>query len=186
MKPRALWIIGLAFLIAATLEATVFGASVPEQIDNGIASPARSTEVAVRGVMVQVRPVPPLPPAVPVPTPGNCASWQPVFYWYGATDTEVAFFVPSILWRESRCGADVLNEASGDSGPCQINPIHNRAGYFGRRFYGDGGWLHALHGLRTRQDLHNPEWINACITMYRVCSSGPWVRPYSCANRRYP
>lgn len=44
----------------------------------------------------------------------------------------------------------------------------------------------ALHGLTTRVDTDNPAWAAACLTLYRVCGTGPWRPPYSCDNRRLP
>ncbi len=125
---------------------------------------------------------------VPVwqPAPGDCAAWGDVFRSYGATDTEVAFFVPRILDRETGCGRDTLNDSTGDTGVCQVNPVHNRSGYFGGRHFGAGGWLVELHGLTTRVDTDSPAWVAACLTLYRVCGSGAWRPPYSCANRRLP
>lgn len=120
------------------------------------------------------------------PAPGDCSAWATVFASYGATDDEVAFFVPRILDRESGCGRDTLNDSTGDTGVCQISPVHNRAGYFGRVQYGPGGWLLELHGLTTRVDTDSPAWAAACLTLYRVCGAGPWQPPYSCANRRLP
>lgn len=91
-----------------------------------------------------------------------------------------------ILDRESGCGRDTLNDSTGDTGVCQISPVHNQAGYFGRVQYGPGGWLLELHGLTTRVDTDSPAWAAACLTLYRVCGAGPWQPPYSCANRRLP
>lgn len=145
---------------------------------------ASVTTPAERSKPFQLTEPEPIPP--PVGVAGDCDSWAPVFQSYGATPDEVAFFVPRIIRRETGCGRDTLNERSGDTGLCQINPTHNRAGYFGGRYFGDGGWLASLHGLRTRHDVDNPEWVNACLTLFRVCGSGPWQPPYSCANRRLP
>ena len=64
--------------------------------------------------------------------------------------------------------------------------IHNAAGWFGGVEWGDGGWLYALHGLTTWHDTDSPEWVGACLTLYRVCGAGAWSPPYSCANRRLP
>lgn len=151
---------------------------------------------AVRTWNVHQTHTPPPPPTVVVtvpaelfpPAPGDCDDWRQVFHHYGATDLELAFFIDSgVIWRESRCALDTLNEATGDSGVCQIGPAHNRAGYFGRRPYGDGGWLHALHGLTVRQDTDSTDWAAACLTLYRSCGEGPWnVGNYSCLHRRYP
>ena len=129
---------------------------------------------------------PAAPTEPPAPAPGDCDGWGAVFAWYGATPAEVAFFVPRIIRRESSCGRDMLNDRTGDSGICQVSPIHNRAGYFGGRYFGDGGWLLALHGLTTRHELHSVRWADACLTLYRVCGAGAWRPPYSCANRSLP
>jgi len=124
---------------------------------------------------------------VPTPIPGDCASWAPVILARGGTADDVTFFVDSgILARESGCGRDNLNESSGDSGVCQINPVHNAPGYFGGLYYDRGGWLYALHGLWTRKNVDSVEWLDACITLRTVCGDGPWIPPYSCANRRLP
>lgn len=145
---------------------------------------AEVTERADRLAQVAVG-LPPVPPR-PSATAGDCASWVPVFESYGATPDEVAFFVPRIIERESGCGRDTINSI-GDSGVCQINPVHNKAGWFGRVEYGDGGWLHALHGLTTWHDTDSSDWVGACLTLYRVCGDGPWRGGnYSCLHRRLP
>lgn len=145
-----------------------------------------SSAVAVRGATVTVEPsvAVGLPP---VPVPGDCESWRPVLEHFGASPAEVAFFVDAgIFRRESGCGRDTLNESTGDSGVGQLNPVHNRAGWFGGREFGSGGWLLALHGLTVRHDTESIEWANAALTLLRVCGRGPWVPPYSCANRDLP
>lgn len=122
---------------------------------------------------------------VPVPTAGDCDTWRPVLEHHGASPAAVEFFVDGgILHRETRCGLDTLNEDTNDSGICQINPIHNQAGWFGGREFGDGGWLTALHGLRTGRNTDDPAWAAACVTLFNVCGTGPWRPPYSCANNR--
>mgnify|MGYP000499883217 CR=1 FL=1 len=156
-------------MIGSTIVTTAPVDTAPRMADTGtgggaaVLSPASPgavvTQSAERGAQVQVTgTVPPPPRTVPVPAPGDCESWAPVFRWFGASDAEVGFFVPRIIGRESGCGADTLNEATGDSGVCQINPVHNRAGWFGRQEYGAGGWLLALHGLTTRHDTSSPRW----------------------------
>lgn len=149
-----------------------------------------SAPAARVGNATQVTPTEPPPPPLPtlpvVPAAGDCTGWGAVLASYGATPDEVAFFVPRILERETGCGRDTLNDSTGDSGICQINPIHNRAGWFGGREFGAGGWLGELHGLTTRVDTDSPAWAAACITLYRVCGPGPWRPPYSCADRRLP
>lgn len=148
---------------------------------------ATSTSAAVR---VQIPTTPPPPTSttttttVPTPIPGDCSSWSPVILARGGDASEVEFFVDrGILWRESGCGLDNLNESSGDSGVCQINPVHNRAGWFDGVEYGSGGWLYAVHGLRTWENVDAVEWIDACLTLFRVCGSAPWTPPYGCDRR---
>ena len=150
-------------------------------------SAATATQLAVRGDTVQVADTIPAPTTttIPTPTPGDCESWRAVFRYHGASTETVAFFVDGgIISRESGCGLDTLNDDTDDSGVCQINPIHNRAGYFGGVEFGQGGWLMALHGLRTGIATDDPRWAAACITLHEVCGSGPWRPPYSCANNR--
>ncbi len=128
-------------------------------------------------------PAPSGPPAI---IPGDCESVRRVFNYYDPSGNSAAFFVDGgIAYRETRCGSDTLNESSGDTGVVQLNPVHNRAGYFGGRYFGDGGWLMALHGLRTRQNTLSSEWANAAITLRKVCGNGPWATGgnYSCLYR---
>jgi len=183
----ALWLIGMAWVGGPDLDRPVGATAVTWEQPTAttrpvtIVTPATVTTPATRGTQVQTTPT--APPTPPSPSPGDCESWGEWFTHYGATDTERSFFVPRILDRETGCGRDTLNERTGDSGICQHNPIHNRAGYFGGRYFGDGGWLMALHGLRTRQNTDSVTWVPACLTLYRVCGSRPWSPPYGCANR---
>ena len=109
-------------------------------------------------------------------TPGDCDSVKAIFEARGATPEETSFFFGrGIIRRETRCGLDTLNESTGDSGICQINPVHNRAGYFWGVSYGDGGWLMHLFGLQTRQYTDSPEWVDACLHMYRKAGASPWA-----------
>jgi hypothetical protein len=171
----------LAVLIAILVAIWIF--AVPETAKAAEVStyiPGRY-ELADRiGVQTQTRPPPPppLPPPPPAPqtwTPGNCDSVAAVFRTRGATDNEIFFFFGrGVINRETRCGLDTLNEATGDSGICQINPVHNRAGYFWGKSYGDGGWLRAEFGLQTRQFTSSPAWVNACLYLYRKEGGSPW------------
>lgn len=123
-----------------------------------------------------------IPTGPPSIIPGDCESVRRVFDYYDPSGYSSAFFVDQgIAYRETRCGLDTLNAATGDTGVVQLNPVHNRAGYFGGRLFGDGGWLYALHGLTTRHDTLNSEWANAAITLRQVCGNGPWnPGNYSC------
>lgn len=191
-----------------TIDAPVYATAAPVQVEVPAntaptvraATPTSSPDVAAAGTstspteyaeladtqVIRSAPIPGTTLPIVGPTPGDCDAWAEVFRSYGATATEVAFFVPRIIDRESGCGRDTLNERTGDTGVCQVNPVHNRAGYFGQVQYGPGGWLLELHGLTTRVDTANPAWASACLTLFRVCGSGPWRPPYSCDNRRLP
>lgn len=173
------------------------GVSVEPTVPSTVSPPTSSTAQLVvvpdapaarLGNATQITPTEPPPPPTlpPTPAPGDCTGWGEVLAWYGATADEVAFFVPRILDRETGCGRDTLNDSTGDSGICQINPVHNRDGWFGGREFGSGGWLAELHGLTTRVDTDSVAWAAACITLHRVCGTGPWRPPYSCANRPLP
>jgi len=153
-----------------------------------ISGPATVSSVAVRvSPPTTEAPEPPEPPSgPPAIIPGDCESVRRVFNYFDPSGNSAAFFVDGgIAKRESGCGLDTLNESTGDTGVVQLNPVHNRAGYFGGRSFGDGGWLMALHGLRTRQDTLNSEWANAAITLRKVCGNGPWATGgnYSCLYR---
>ena len=148
---------------------------------SGDLQPAERGEAKV----VNPSPAPPPAPIAPVIVPGDCESVRAVFDWFDPSGASSAFFVDQgVAWRESRCGLDTINERTGDTGVVQINPTHNRAGYFGGTYFGDGGWLFALHGLTTRHDTLNIEWANAAITLRQVCGNGPWhVGNFSCLWR---
>lgn len=162
---------------AVTVSSTAY--SEPRAIHEGISGPFRSAE---RGEQTQTAP-PPTPVAPPVITPGDCESVRRVVDYFDPSGSSSMFFLgQGIAWRESRCGLDTYNEASGDSGVLQLNPAHARPGYIGGQYFAAGGWLYALHGLRPGVNTLSPEWINAAITLRQVCGNGPWVRPYSCAN----
>lgn len=179
-----------AATVAASLTTVAVSANVasaePRAIHEGISGPFHDAE---RGEQTQTRPDPePLPPEparAPAFIPGDCESVRRVFDYFDPSGESSRFFVDrGIARRESGCALDTLNERSGDTGVVQINPVHNRAGYFGGVMFASGGWLYALHGLRTRQNIMSPEWANAAITLRQVCGDGPWRPPYSCANRR--
>lgn len=170
------WLLPFLVAAAAITEAVAFDRPVQLEAVTVTAPPARGTQV-------QVRPIPPPPtttttttvPSAPVPVPGDCGSWRAVFAYHGATTAELAFFFDrGVIWRETRCGLDVLNEATGDSGICQINPVHNRAGYFDGVRYGAGGWLFNLFGMWTRQNLSSGLWARPCLHLYRVEGTDPW------------
>lgn len=163
--------------------------SAPAAVEAAPLPPLPSAERV--GIIHQVADTIPAPastlPATPVPVAGDCDSWRPVLEHYGASSEAVQFFVDGgILHRETRCGLDTLNEDTYDSGICQINPVHQRAGWFGGREFGPGGWLTNLHGLRVGVNTDDPAWAAACITLFNVCGTGPWRPPYSCANRPLP
>lgn len=146
---------------------------------------ASAVRVGVQHQVAATIPPPSTTTTLPVGVAGDCESWRAVFTAAGATPELLGFFIDDgILWRETRCGIDTLNEDTNDSGICQINPIHNRAGWFGGREFGDGGWLGELHDLTAGFDTNSPRWVDACITLFEVCGSGPWQPPYGCANRR--
>ena len=123
------------------------------------------------------------PTTVASPIPGDCGSWRRVFERRGASPEALEFFFDDgIIMRETHCGLDNLNESTGDSGICQINPIHNRSGWFGGVEFGAGGWLGNLHGLTARQNVDSVAWVDACVTLFEVCERGPWTPPYGCAG----
>lgn len=158
----------------------------PRVIHEGIHGPFHNAE---RGEQTQTQsePLPPAPARAPSFIPGDCESVRKVFDYFDPSGESSRFFVDrGIARRESGCALDTLNERSGDTGVVQINPVHNRAGYFGGVMFASGGWLYALHGLRTRQNIMSPEWANAAITLRQVCGDGPWngSHNYSCANRK--
>ena len=171
----------LALTLAATIVLTPAVADAAPWFD-------RIEETATTSMVQAERlnpPPPPPPPGPPALIKGDCDSVRRIFDFYDPSGQSSAFFVGNgIAWRESRCGLDTINERTGDSGIVQINPVHNRAGYFGGVQFGDGGWLLALHGLRTRQNTDHPEWANAAITLRQVCGNQPWRSPYGCDNRR--
>ena len=156
--------------------------SLPQPVESFIMAPATVAATAQRGAQVQVAATSPAPtPTVPTWTPGDCDSFRPVLAHLGATAQAVTFFVDQgILRRESGCGRDLLNEATLDTGPCQINPAHNRPGWFDGVEYGEGGWLYARHQLTAGINPAAPAWLEACITLWNACGSGPWTPPYSC------
>ena len=140
------------------------------------------TTVAVRGMAVEVVTTT-TTTTVPVGVAADCESWRRVFAHHGASEAAQEFFVDDgILARETGCGTDMLNESTNDSGICQINPIHNRPGWFGGHEFGPGGWLLALHGLVAGENVNDARWVDACITLYNVCGPGPWKPPYSCES----
>ena len=158
---------------------------------HALSDPATVTEPAERTPTPPT--VPPTPPAPSAPPsgppsiiPGDCESVRRVFNYYDPSGNSASFFVDGgIAYRETRCGLDTLNQRSGDTGVVQLNPVHNSPGYFGGRYFGDGGWLMALHGLRARQNTLSSEWANAAITLRKVCGNGPWATGgnYSCLYR---
>jgi len=200
----ALFIVGVVTIREPALQAedfvpgdntTIPAVVVPEQaVSDSLPTPpvelvesgtAPSLPAAERLGSFQATNTIPAPPARGIS--GDCDSWAAVFLDQGGTDAEVAFFVPRIIERESGCGRDTLNDRGGDTGICQIHPIHDRAGYFGGVYY-PNGWLMTLHGLHTRVDTDSELWAGACLTLYRVCGAGAWASGgnYSCLNRRYP
>ena len=141
---------------------------------------------ATRSTQQQVAATTQPPATIPATVAGDCASWAELFAARGATPDQLAFFIgDGILWRETRCGTDLLNDATGDSGICQINPVHNRPGWFGGREFGPGGWLLALHGRTTRLELDHVGWVDACLTLHRVCGERPWqLGSWGCEGNR--
>jgi hypothetical protein len=168
----------------ATTAAGVY-LSAPAAVEPAPVPLPQAERVAPSHQVADTLPAPAPTTTVPAPVPGDCESWRPVFAYYGADQAALEFFIDGgILRRESGCGLDTLNDDTSDSGICQINPIHQRAGYFGGVEFGTGGWLTALHGLATGIDTDNPAWAAACVTLFEVCGTGPWSPPYDCANRR--
>ncbi len=168
------------FVLSLLIGASPVGAE-PYPWHEGIhvlSDPATVTEPAERS------PTPPtVPPAI---IPGECESVRRVFNYYDPSGNSASFFVDGgIAYRETHCGADTLNERTGDTGVVQLNPVHNSPGYFGGRYFGEGGWLMALHGLRARENTLSSEWANAAITLRKVCGNGPWATGgnYSCLYR---
>lgn len=173
---------------AAVVSVPVIVAATPTQstlppASSGLAATVTTPTPVERGPQVQVGPTP-APPVRPVPMPGDCLSWSGEFVARGATADEIRFFFgEGIVERESGCGRDTLNDATGDTGICQINNVQNRSGWFGGRYFGGGGWLLALHGLRTRQVTDSPAWVDPCLTLYRVCGERPWrLGVWGCDN----
>lgn len=158
--------------------------SPPPVVSFILTTPAQVSTTATRGAQVQVVETTP-PPTTTIPrwTAGDCDSFRAPLTARGATPAAVSFFVDQgILQRESGCGRDLLNESTNDTGPCQINPVHNRPGWFDGVEYGEGGWLGALHGLTAGTNPTAPQWLDACITLWNACGPGPWRPPYSCTK----
>ncbi|MDG1265292.1 MAG: hypothetical protein P8O03_03130 [Ilumatobacter sp.] len=180
------WLLAAMLVVVATVGVSTPASAEPRAIHEGIHGPFHDAE---RGEQTQTRPdpKPPEPARAPSFIPGDCESVRRVFDYFDPSGESSRFFVDrGIARRESGCARDTLNERSGDTGVVQINPVHNRAGYFGGQYFAAGGWLYALHGLRTRQNIMSPEWANAAVTLRQVCGDGPWSgsHNYSCANRK--
>jgi len=101
---------------------------------------------------------------------GDCGSLEQLFRFHGMTNEEHAFFFSrGILKRESECGRDTYNEATGDTGVCQINPVHSRSGYFFGKYY-EHGWTIDLFGFTAGHkgiDRDDPNIIPACLWLLR-------------------
>jgi hypothetical protein len=172
-----------------TVRLEIESAEVVETVIPSSPPPAPTSAASV-GVTAERQPVQHVvgstttpPTTVAKPTPGDCGSWRRVFERRGASPEALEFFFDDgIIMRETRCGLDNLNESTGDSGICQINPIHNKPGWFGGVEFGAGGWLGNLHGLTARQNVDSVAWVDACVTLYAVCERGPWTPPYGCAG----
>lgn len=112
------------------------------------------------------------PPAPPVPAAGDCGAWADVFRHYGATETEIAWFVP-VLQRETECGRDFINDDTSDRYVCQLNGVHAEPGYSYGTYYGEGGWMLELFGLRggravtTQAEASTVLAVPACLWLLR-------------------
>ena len=134
-----------------------------------------SVPAARVGNAVQVTPTePPQHPATPAA--GDCAAWMDVFRHYGATEREVAWFLP-IIRRESVCGTDFINDNTSDRYVCQLNGVHSQAGYAFGTYYGPGGWMLELFGLpggravTTQAEASTVLAVPACLWLLR----GGWT-----------
>lgn len=109
---------------------------------------------------------------------GSCESLKQVFYHYGMTaDEEAFFFGRGILERESGCGRDTYNDRTGDTGVCQLTHLHSKPGYFFGEYY-ERGWAVELFGLyvgKRFSGLHkdHPNIVPACLWLLRGGSFEP-------------
>ena len=101
---------------------------------------------------------------------GVCDSWLPVYNWFAASVKRPptwAWF-KKVLQRESGCGWDTYNEATGDSGPIQINPVHRK-------------WIKAELGYDFIQIRQWQPGIEAAIALWNKTGKCNWVPPNFCA-----
>ena len=134
------------------------------------------------GNMTQITPTLPPPTATTLPYPKafDCGSWLTEFERHGATPAEIGFFFgEGIIWRETRCGGDTYNEHTGDTGICQITPLHGRSGWFYGQYWPEG-WL-VQFGLTPRHTPGSVRWVDACLWLVRggtmqpgVVNRSPW------------
>jgi hypothetical protein len=188
-RMKFLSIVSLSLVISIILLAIgpITAFAEPRTIHEGINGEFEKADRTGEWVQTKPSPTTTEPARAPSFIPGDCESVRRVFDYFDPSGESSRFFVDGgIAKRESGCARDTLNERSGDTGVVQINPVHNRAGYFGGQYFASGGWLYALHGLRTRQNIMSPEWANAAITLRQVCGNGPWngSHNYSCLGRR--
>lgn len=159
------------------------GASVEPTAPPAVSPPTSSTArlvvvpdapAARVGNAHQVTPTDPPPPSTlpPVPAAGDCAAWMDVFRHYGATEREVAWFLP-IIRRESTCGTDFINDNTSDRYVCQLNGVHSQPGYAFGTYYGEGGWMLELFGLpggrsvTTQAEASTVLAVPACLWLLR-------------------
>lgn len=181
MKRRTRWIVeGVVWTVAIPVMTVgalvlVFGlaAYAYEGDDGGLDQSEVAAIVeryAERGQQMQLtEPPKPPAPAQPVGFPGDCASWRQVFAWYGATPLEVEFFFgnarpwgvsrTNIIWGESGCGLRFKNPDTGDTGICQLNPVHR-------------SWVSNQYGLRvgksvSESEASNPAYVRPCLHLLR-------------------
>ncbi len=79
----------------------------------------------------------------------------------------------NIIWGESSCGLDFINERTSDRYVCMLNGVHAEPGYAFGTYYGPGGWLLELFGLRggrqvtTQAEASTVAAVPACLWLLR-------------------
>lgn len=147
------------------------------------ADPLEYAEVADEALVARSAPIPGTTLPITRPPAGDCTAWADVFRHYGATELEVQFFfgnarpwgVPrtNIIGSESDCGRDFINENTSDRYVCQLNGVHSEAGYSFGTYYGPGGWMLELFGLRggravtTQAEASTLDAVPACLWLLR-------------------
>ena len=111
-----------------------------------------------------------LPKALSYAQFGVCDSWRPVYDWFV---TQVkrpptwAWF-KKVLRRESGCGVDTYNEATGDSGPLQINPVHKH-------------WIKQELGYDFVQIRQWLPGLEAAVALWNKTGKCNWTLPNFCS-----